>query len=136
MTVKVNGKARKMSMFEANVRALAHSGIKDRVAAQRFIDLATDTSERHLERSRLTLALRDYYDQLERENAAFRERAQGEIGSVVTVPWDGSGSWPPEGVIDDEGHLNVARVRELQEEDRRRREAERAPPDAGKDQLK
>ncbi len=121
--VKVNGKLVRMSMFEANVRALALAGIRDRVAAQRFIDLATETSERDLERRLVTHNLREHYEHLEEENERLTKLMSPQATGVVVVPPEHPlDSWPPEGLIDD-GRLDMEMVRDLQEKRRRRDEA-------------
>lgn len=120
--VKVNGKAVKMSMFEANVRALAHAGIRDRVAAQRFIDLATETSERDLERRVVTHNIREHYDHLQEENDRLTKQAGPQTTGVVVVPLENpADSWPPDGLIDD-GRVNMAMAFDLQEKKRKRDE--------------
>lgn len=109
--VKVGGKTRRMTMFEANVRALAHAGIKDRVAAQRFIDLATDTSERDLQRRVATHMIREHYDRLEQENERLRELVPSR-GGVVHVNFDRPlDEWSPaaaKAVLDDEYGVRAA----------------------------
>lgn len=106
--VKLNGKTTKMTMFEANVRALAHAGIKDRVAAQRFIDLATETSERDLERRLATHAFREYYDRIEEENERLRQLTAPQ-GGVVHIPYDGPlDKWSAAAALDDEMMVRAA----------------------------
>ena len=111
--VNVGGKKKVMSLFEANVRALAIDGTKNRVAAQRFIELATGNSERDLERRLLTHELREYYDSLEAENERLADEAEPRSGVLdvpIDVPID---QWPPEGLIDDDRRVNMAMVKKL-----------------------
>ncbi len=118
--VKVGGKTRKMSLFEANVRALAIDGTKNRVAAQKFIELATGNSERDLQRRLLTHELREYYDRLEAENERLADEVTPRSG-VLTVPLDGPlDEWPPKGLIDDDRRVNMAMLKELQKKQRER----------------
>ncbi|WP_374406257.1 DUF5681 domain-containing protein [Pelagerythrobacter sp.] len=113
--VKVNGKPRRMTMFEANVRALAHAGIKDRVAAQRFIDLATETSERDLERRLIAHDARAYYDRLEAENERLREKVSQHSGPVLVIPPNGPlEEWSTNGLLDDDRRIDTALARRRQ----------------------
>lgn len=113
--VKINGVTRRITMFEAGVRALAVASAKgDRIAAQKFIELATETSELDLRRRLVGHFNREYYDRLEQENERLREIAEPRSG-VLRVPTDDLANWPPEGLIDDEQRVNLAMVRDLQE---------------------
>jgi hypothetical protein len=104
--VKVNGQARKMTMFEANVRALAHDGTRNRVAAQRFIELATSTSAADLQMRLINHQFHEHMDRLEEENEKLR-RATGQRSSTVYVPVDDLTGWDPHRRLDDEEGVAV-----------------------------
>ena len=111
--VKVNGEVRKMSLYEANVRSLALDGTRNRMAAQRFIELANATSDIHLERKLITQSRMEYMDRLEQENEELKRQFAPTSG-VVEVPTFGDlADWPPEGLIDDDKRVNMAMVRDL-----------------------
>lgn len=100
--VKIAGKLVKMTIFEANVRALALDGTKNRISAQRFIDLACGNSERDLARRLVTHQTMEHYEQLERENERMRAQIQPRSG-VLTVPSDGPlDEWSPHDFLDDD----------------------------------
>jgi hypothetical protein len=109
--LKVNGKAVKISMFEANVRALAHAGIKDRVAAQRFIDLVTETSETDLERRLITHNMREYYDHLEEENELLKKKYAPQ-GHVVHLGLEEFEKWQAQRRLDDDEGVSAALSRD------------------------
>lgn len=113
--VKVAGKLVKMTIFEANVRALALDGTKNRISAQRFIDLACGNSERDLARRLVTHQTMEHYDQLERENERMRAQIQPRSG-VLTVPCDGPlDEWSPHDFLDDDKLVGRAMGKEPQE---------------------
>jgi hypothetical protein len=86
MEVKVDGQPRRMSLFEANVHALAVAGAKgNRVASQKFIELMLRLSEIDLERRLVTQRMREHFDAVEEENENFR-KANGNDGPVVLGP--------------------------------------------------
>jgi len=105
--VKVNGKLRKMSLYEANARALAHAGIKDRVAAYKFIELANETSEKSLERRLRTHELREQINALVEENMRLREKHEPRSGVVVLGPEEFE-KWQNRRMLDDENGVAEA----------------------------
>ena len=98
---KVNGKPRKITMYEANVRSLAHAGIKDRVAAQRFIDLVTETSEKSLERRLRSREFLEQMNALYEENQRLKKQHEPSSGVVVLGPEEFD-KWQAERMLDDE----------------------------------
>lgn len=123
--VKVNGKPQKMTLFEANVRALAVDGTRNRVAAHRFIDLATNTSQQHLNAMAQGYQVMEQYQRVLAENEQLRRLVAPTTG-VMHVPVDDLLNWPPPGLIDGNGNINMEMVRELRDKDveRRKRQAE------------
>jgi hypothetical protein len=105
--VKVNGKPQRMTMFEANVRSLALDGTRNRVAAQRFIELANFTSEADLQRRLSILQIREHMDRLEQENERLRQAA-GQTSGTVYVPVNDLNDWDPHRVVDDEEAVDAA----------------------------
>lgn len=121
--IKIDGKVQKITLFEANVRALGRGGIKDRVAAQRFIDMVTQNSEVDLSRSLLAHHIKEHVNNNDRELERLRAIAEPTSGTIV-VPVADINKWPPEGMIDDEGRVDMAFVRGLQKKARDRENEE------------
>ena len=84
--VKVNGKPRRMSLYEANVRALGLAGTRDRVAALKFIELTNETSERHLARRLRSQELLEEMNALVEENMRLKAKYAPTSGVVTLGP--------------------------------------------------
>jgi hypothetical protein len=106
--VKIDGQAREMSLFEANVHALAVAGAKgNRVAAQKFIDLMLGLADKDLERRLVTQSVRQHYDRLEKENERLRQTS-GQRTGTVHIPVDSLNDWDPHRRLDDEEGVDQA----------------------------
>jgi hypothetical protein len=106
--VKIDGQPREMSLFEANVHALAVAGAKgNRVAAQKFIELMLELSDRDLERRLITQSVRQHYDRIEEENERLRA-ATGQRTGTVHVDGVSLNDWDPHRRLDDEQGVEQA----------------------------
>ena len=72
-------------------------------------------SETGLEHRVVKHRIRQHYDEMEAENDRQRANQKVREGGVLVVPTEGP--WPPDGLIDDEGRINMALARELQDRD-------------------
>lgn len=85
--ITIDGKTEKISIFEACVLQLGRAGATgNRISAKDFINMALATSEADLTRRLTSMAMIERMNEVEEENAKFRERS-GASG-VVHVPWD------------------------------------------------
>lgn len=107
--VKIDGKTEKMSLFEANVLALARAGAtKSRIAASSFLDLAMETSQRDLEHRLLSRKLIERMNAVEETNEILRDKLGHRASGVVHVQVDDLNNWDPHRRLDDEWGVTAA----------------------------
>ena len=107
VTVNLDGKAEKISIFEACVLQLGRDGATgNRIAAKDFIQMALAISETDLTRRLSTMAAIDRMNAVEEENEALRAKI-GKPGGVFVAPdehWEGYDVVPRTRRIDDGIH--------------------------------
>lgn len=105
----VGGRKRKMSLYEANVRALALAGARNnRMAAQTFINMVQREGEIEVMRSVMSHQMSKYVEGLERDSAKLAEISQVKRHGVVQVPVPDLNDWDPHRAMDD--YINIAKA--------------------------
>lgn len=87
--VKIDRKAERMSIYEANVLQLGLSGAKgNRVAALKFIELAMTTSITDLTTRLSNRMIIDHMNAIDEQNEQLRQQAGQKSGVLVLPPMD------------------------------------------------
>jgi len=100
--VTIDGQKRSMSLFEANVHAIAVAGAKgNRIAAQKFIDLMLELADRDLKRRVVAHTMMENINAIAEENELLKTQV-GHQGGAIVLGSEKFDEWDAERRIDDE----------------------------------